>query len=166
MEATLRPTDLLKADHQDVLAKLQDLRRVIDGLDEPDAILSDLKELGSFFETEIWTHFAKEEQALFPEIERFLPREKGPTGQMLREHEDLRKTNERFQSGVAGYLEDPGDAQAAAQIQESGRYIIELLGDHIHKEDNVLFKMADMHLSEEQNRRVLDRFAEVEASAS
>jgi hemerythrin-like domain-containing protein len=128
-------------------------------------VASDLRELGEFFKTEIWDHFQKEEEALFPEIEKFLPREKGPTGQMLREHEDLRETNERFQRGIACYLADPRDGQAAALIQSSGRYIIDLLRNHIHKEDNVLFRMADMHLTEAQNRQILDLFEAIEAGA-
>lgn len=166
MEVNSRPTDLLRADHQDVLKKLDHLARVINGLDEPDAVTSGLKELGAFFKTEIWTHFAKEEDALFPEMEQFIPREAGPIGQMLIEHEDLRETNERFQRGVDGYLRDPSDGEAAALIRENGGRIVVVLRDHIYKEDNILFMMADMHLSEVQNRRILDLFKRIEAEGA
>ena len=77
MEATLHPTELLRADHQHVLSKLNDLAGVIEALDEPDAVASDLKELGSFFKTEVWGHVWKEEDALVPEIKRFPPRDGG-----------------------------------------------------------------------------------------
>jgi hemerythrin-like domain-containing protein len=162
MEVTSRPTDLLKADHQEVLKKLDDLERVITGLHEPDAIMSDLKELGAFFKTEIWTHFTKEEDALFPEMKKFIPGG-GPIGQMLIEHEQLREANERFQSGVQGYLKDPSNGRAVALIRENGGRIIALLRDHIYKEDNILFMMANMHLTNAQNRRILDLFERIEA---
>ena len=166
MGVTSPPTDLLRVDHQDVLKKLDDLERVINSLDEPNAVLSDLKKLGAFFKTEIWTHFSKEEEALFPEIEQFVPREEGPTGQMFVEHEDLRETNGRFQKGVNRYLKDPGDEQAAALIRENGGHIVGLLREHIYKEDNILFMMADMHLDEAQKQRVLDLFGKIEAGVT
>jgi len=49
MEVTLHPTDLLRADHQNVLKKLRDLEPVLDDLDQPDAVMSTLRELGAFF---------------------------------------------------------------------------------------------------------------------
>jgi len=113
---------------------------------------------------DIWVHFRKEEEALFPAFEEFLPREGGPTGQMFREHEQLREANEGLQRGLAGYLRDPGDGAAVTLVREHGRRITRLLRKHIYKEDNMLFMMADMHLDEDRNQRTLRvaRFAQIE----
>ena len=92
-----KPTEILKEEHQDVLQKLDVLEEVIGHLDRKEEISLKLKELASFFKTGFWVHFSKEEEALFPEVERFIPREGGPTGMMFIEHEDLRNTNKEFQ---------------------------------------------------------------------
>ena len=163
MEATLHPTDLLRAEHQNVLAKLSDLERVIDILDQPDEAMSDLRELGDLIRTGIWTHIRKEEDVLFPEIKRYARRKESPIGQMLVEHQDFRKANERFQRGMSRYLADPSDGEASALIQESGGHIVKLLRGHFGEEARLLFPMADSYLGNGQEERILNLFETVEA---
>jgi hemerythrin-like domain-containing protein len=163
MEVTLRSTELLRADHQSVLEKLDVLECVIDGLGEPEAVVADLKELGAFFRTGIWTLIWKEEDALFPEIKQFVSRENSPIKQMLLEHAELRRANERFQRGVNAYLGDPGNREAVALIRESGGHIIELLRNHFRKEDDVLLTIADTRLNESRDRQILTVFETIEA---
>lgn len=156
-----KATELLREDHKAVLRKLDGLGAAIAKLDSsPD--LSSLNEYGRFFKKEIWAHFAKEEEALFPEIEKFLPREGGPTGVMLMEHNDLRKANERFQAALGCLNEDLKDIKAKDTIRKEGSAIIYVLRGHIDKENNILFMMADMHLDSQQNKRVLELFQKID----
>ncbi len=69
------------------------MEEVISHLDKREELSPKIKELASFFETDFWIHFSKEEATLFTEIEKFSPRDGVPLGVMLVEHEDLRNTN-------------------------------------------------------------------------
>ncbi len=124
--------------------------------------MAKLKELASFFKTDFWVHFIKEEGALFPEIERFIPREGGPTGMMLIEHEDLRNTNTKLQPVIDVYLGDADDLEAKRMIQGYGTHFIGVLRDHIAKENDILFMMADMHLDQTQTDKVIKLFHEID----
>ncbi len=87
-------------------------------------------------------HHCKEEDRLFPCLERKgIPREGGPIGVMLYEHEQGRK----HVRAIAGALEaaDTGEASAIRTVLEHGQSYLELLRAHIGKENNVLFEMAD-----------------------
>ncbi len=156
------PTEMLKEDHQHVLQKLDALEDITHHLDKKGEVSAKLKDLAAFFKTEFWVHFTKEEEALFPEIDKFIPRESGPIGVMLIEHEDLRSTNSRLQPAIATYLRDSDNAQARGVIQKDGTHFIELLRNHIDKEDNILFMMADMHLDQAQIDKVAKLFVKIE----
>ena len=164
MDGQKKPTEILKEEHQHVLQKLDALEEVIGHLDKKEAISPKLKELASFFKADFWVHFTKEEEALFPEIEKFIPRDGGPTGMMLIEHEDLRNTNTEIQQAIEVYFRDADDLEARGIIQEHGTNIIGLLRNHIDKEDNILFMMADMHLDQTQIDKVVELFYEIERS--
>lgn len=156
-----RPTDLLSEDHQEVLQRLSRLREIISGLDsQPD--MESLKEQGKFFKHDIWAHFAKEEKGLFPEMDKFIPRDGGPVGMMLIEHDDLRQVNEKFQAALATFSQNGANAEAKNILRKEGTIIIDVLEQHIHKEDNILFMMANMHLDASQNKNILEIFARID----
>ncbi len=159
-----KPTDMLRDEHASVLQKLNDLERIVVHPDKSAATITELKVLASFFETGFWIHFDKEEQALFPEMRKYGPIDRGPVGAMLREHEELRNSNERLQSAVAGYLADVDNANYVALMKEHGTHFIWMLRDHINKEDNMLFLMAEEWLDADQKIRVGRLFREMEAS--
>ncbi len=162
MTGQKKPTEILKEEHENVLQKLDSLEEVISHLDKKETISDKLKELASFFKTDFWIHFAKEEEALFPEIEKFIPRDGGPTGMMLIEHEDLRNTNTEIQQAIGVYLRNSDDLETKGMIQRYGTHFISLLRDHIDKENNILFMMADMHLDQRQMDKVIKLFDELE----
>ncbi|MBI4332344.1 MAG: hemerythrin domain-containing protein [Chloroflexi bacterium] len=149
-----KPTQILKDEHQDVLRKLGELETIFRRLDKKEEVAAPLKEHAAFFETDFWVHFSKEEDALFPELEKFIPRDMGPIGVMLVEHEELRKTNAELQRLIPGYLGGKTDAETKNQIKKLGTRFISVLRDHIHKENDILFMMADMHLDEKQQETV------------
>ena len=162
MTGQKKPTEILKEEHGNVLRKLGALEEAISHLNRKEEISAELGELAAFFKTDFWIHFAKEEEALFPEIEKFIPRDSGPTGMMLIEHEELRSTNTEFQSAIEVYFRDADNLEAKGMIQRYGTHFIEFLRDHIDKEDNILFMMADMHLDQTQIDKVIKLFHEIE----
>ncbi len=163
MPVAKKPTQLLTEEHQAVLQKLAAMEKDLARLDEREAISAELKELMAFFKTDFWVHFTKEEEALFPEIETFLPRDAGPLGVMLMEHEDLRKTNDVIQKAAAEYLAGDGNEATETTLREQGTKFIEVLSGHIEKEDNILFRMADMHLDQKQVEKIAALFAKIDA---
>lgn len=162
MEATTYPTDVLRADHREVLDKLDEMERVSEALSEPVTVLDELQALRSFFRRDIWALVWKEEDALFPELGRAAAREDGPLGQVRTDHKRLRGANERFQSGLDGYLRAPGDETAIARLRKSGQEIASLLRDHIERESRIL-EAAAVRLDDAQNDRVLESFERIDA---
>ena len=165
MTISQKPTDILKEEHKEVLQKLAALEDIFRHLDDRNAVASQLKELSSFFNTDFWVHFTKEEEALFPEMEKFIPRESGPIGAMLVEHEYLRNTNDKIQQVVHDYLGGSEDKETKSNILVYGYDFIETLREHIEKEDNILFEMADMHLDKSQIEAVVGLFKELETGS-
>ncbi|MBC7260375.1 MAG: hemerythrin, partial [Chloroflexi bacterium] len=52
--------------------------------------------------------------------------------------------------------------KAASDFVANARGYIALLRQHIHKEDNILYRMADMHLTAEKQEELLEQFDQVE----
>jgi hemerythrin-like domain-containing protein len=105
-------------------------------------------------------HHAKEEELLFPALEKVgIAKEGGPIGVMLQEHEAGRKLVKSMAGEIDRYKKDK---QATAKFLEYGRGYIKLLTDHIEKENNVLFRMADMRLSEKEQDKLYEEFEKIE----
>jgi hemerythrin-like domain-containing protein len=103
-------------------------------------------------------HHAKEEQALFPLLEaRGIPREGGPIGQMLREHEQGRELLRGMDRALA-------EQDLPAFVASAGAYA-GLLHAHIAKERNVLFPLGARRLDREDDRALRERFAAIEREA-
>ncbi|MFO7687149.1 MAG: hemerythrin domain-containing protein [Desulfobacterales bacterium] len=106
-------------------------------------------------------HHGKEEEFLFPALEAAgVPREGGPIGVLLNEHEQGRQLVALLKGFVADYRS--GDPQAGAGIQRVAKEYVELLKQHIAKEDNVLFPMADAKLDAARDTKLFEDFEKLE----
>ena len=140
----MKPTEELIAEHNAVLVALQILEKVEAALvagsaDAPQHLGQLIEIFGGFVDR---CHHGKEEDVLFPELEkRGLPREGGPIGVMLAEHE----TGRRYIRGMSTGLDRlrRGDNLAMSGIRENSTGYRDLLKAHINKENNILFPMAD-----------------------
>lgn len=100
-------------------------------------------------------HHAKEENVLFPLLERRgIPRVGGPIGCMLHEHELGRECVKRMAQAV-----DRGEWNAFAAAAAD---YAPLLRQHIFKENNVLFRLAEGCLSPEDDADAVARFQAAE----
>ena len=106
-------------------------------------------------------HHLKEEGLLFPMLEEHgIPREGGPVGMMLMEHEEGRGY---VRAMAAALSAAKGDAEGAKkQLVENARAYLRLLKEHIAKEDQILFEMADAHIGPQGQRMLLEQFEEHE----
>ena len=107
-------------------------------------------------------HHGKEEAHLFPALEaKGFPRDGGPTGVMLHEHEQGRAHVRGMDENIAAAAK--GDAAALRRFIDHAEGYVALLREHIYKEDHILFQLADRTLTEEEQQRLLDAFGKVEA---
>ena len=154
-------TALLSDEHrviERVLAVLQKLttRPVENSLD------SWSKALDFFSHFADQCHHFKEEQVLFPAMEeRGVPREGGPIGMMLMEHEEGR-TYVRAMLAAIALVETKNEAAKEILIDKAKAYL-RLLKEHIQKEDEILFKIADDVISPNEQKQLLRSFEEHEA---
>ena len=106
-------------------------------------------------------HHAKEESLLFPAMEaRGIPREQGPIGVMIDEHAAGRTRICAMEEAIDGAA--AGDARAVNEFCYQARVYIEMLRQHIEKEDHCLFAMADQALTEADQQRLLDSSAQAD----
>ncbi len=87
-------------------------------------------------------HHGKEERCLFPCLEkRGIPREGGPIGVMLYEHQLGREMVGRLYEGLKAL--ERGDEGAVDAILSTCDEYVQLLRNHIAKENGVLFPMGE-----------------------
>ncbi|MCC6352978.1 MAG: hemerythrin domain-containing protein [Verrucomicrobiae bacterium] len=137
-------TGVLRDEHQRILMVMRVLGRLLDAGERQGAW--DLDAIGDcvmFFRLFADAcHHGKEEDLLFPELEaRGIPREGGPIGVMLYEHQMGRGFVRAMRDNLGPAR--GGDMGALTRLAEAGRQFIDLLTQHIHKEDHILFNMAD-----------------------
>lgn len=150
---TTAATAQLRHEHEVFLRALTLLERLGQGLRAGTAVDRDaLAWLIDFFRTFVdKCHHGKEEQHLFPALERHgVPRDGGPLGVMLLEHEHGRALLRAMSQG---------DDRAVA---EAIRGYVTLLRAHIDKENGVLFPIAEQILDEEEQRVLAQAFDAVE----
>ena len=156
------PTQVLMEEHELILAALEALGKKLTTLEDPR--VADR----AYFEKAVdflknfadKCHHGKEEELLFKKmVERGFPREGGPIAVMLSEHQAGRAFIRGIAEGAAKIGTDP---KAGDQIRHNGWGYIELLRNHIAKENTVLFPMADRVLAPEDQRELTHAFDKFE----
>ena len=107
-------------------------------------------------------HHGKEEDYLFPALEEAgVQRDKGPIGILLREHQEGRQLVAQLREAVKSFVS--GDTSAAQSLEKAGRDYITLLSQHIQKEEDTLFPMAERMLGPEKQAELSKDFQQLEA---
>ncbi len=160
----MKPTDILSSEHRVIEQVLNCLDKMVQKsqtegkLDKQSA-----KDAVAFFRNFAdHCHHGKEERHLFPAMEaKGFPRDCGPTGVMLYEHDQGRK----FVGGMDESIEAAarGDTAALKEFTRNAREYINLLREHIKKEDHCLFAMANNAFTEQDQQDLLAAFENVEA---
>ncbi len=159
----MKPTDDLINEHRAIkimLGIMQKIAAEIQKQKEPD--LNDTGNIINFLKTFAdKCHHGKEENVLFPAlVEAGVPDENGPVGVMLHEHTLGRGFIKDMESAAESYK--AGNRSSSALIADSMTNYVNLLTNHILKEENVLFRMADKLLSATIQEKILDNFEEIE----
>ncbi len=153
----MRPTEVLREEHRVIERGLAAMERAVEkldlGEDVPKEVLEQIVDFVRGFADRC--HHQKEEGILFPYLEgRGMSRDLGPIGVMLAEHDMGRGHVKGMAEAIEGSR--PKDFVAHAQGY------LALLRDHIIKEDNVLFPMADQLMGPEDAEALMGEFESAE----
>lgn len=106
-------------------------------------------------------HHTKEEDHFFPALAtRGLPRSVGPLAVMVADHEKGRALLTRMSQALE--LARAGRPGAADQFNISALAYVDLIRDHIAKENDVLFPMGDAILSADDQTALVEGFERME----
>jgi len=155
----MKASEDLRKEHELIKAALNVLEKAVTKIRLNENVdTTDLKELVDFlivFADKC--HHGKEETYYFPALEKAgIPKEGGPIGVMLNEHDQGRSYIRQMKESVSG---ESADMQAFAKAAVS---YITLMRNHIDKENNILFMMGDQRMPEETQMELLEKFGEHE----
>jgi hemerythrin-like domain-containing protein len=162
----MEATDILIREHELILRGVAVLermaRRANAGHDVPAGDANSIIEfIRSFADG---CHHAKEEGVLFPAmIAAGIPAQGGPVAVMLGEHDQGRAAVKAMAHAVAGFGSDPAASEAFASAAFA---YSTLLTNHIFKENNVLFRMADQIIPASKDPELVAAYDEHEAKVT
>jgi len=148
------PTAVLREEHRVILRALVLLESGTDRLAAGDELPEGwwegmIRWLGAFADR---NHHAKEERCLFPALAKAgVPTEGGPVAVMLAEHIEGR-----------ALIAAMGAGEDSRRRVEAARRYVQLLRDHIEKENGVLFPLADAVLDDHAQQALAREFEMVE----
>lgn len=102
-------------------------------------------------------HHVKEEDFLFPALEKVgIKKENGPIGVMLSQHKQGHELIKQMQESVVNKI-----INRNAFVDTASSYV-NLLRNHIEKEDTLLFPLSDTKLSASKQKELLKNFENLE----
>lgn len=109
-------------------------------------------------------HHAKEEDVLFKAlVANGMPEENSPVAAMLMTHDQGREFVRNMEE--AALKAKAGETGQIPVIAENARGYIELLRDHIDKEDSILYPLAERVLPEDVRPRMIEAYDAAEQAA-
>ena len=138
--------ETLMAEHQQILGAIGALEAYAGEVRRGGGDPAELGEFVTFIREFADAHnHAKEEDLLFAAmVEAGFPRDGGPIGMMLHEH-DLGRAHIAVLAGLVGAAA-PWTAADRERLHAAALGYAELLRAHIHKEDEILYPMAEARL--------------------
>lgn len=159
----MRAMKELRKEHDAILRMLKTLDAFTIGMEtgrpsEPE----DGEEFIDFIRTFVdRCHHAKEEECLFPLLERLgVSRDKGPIGILLEEHRESRALVNSMADALQRYRN--GEIGATEMFGQSARSYIDLIRSHVHKENDGLFVIADDIIGNDHKGSLADAFERIE----
>ena len=156
------PIERLLAEHVSIMRQVHELRGAADRLAREGASalpgeLPVLRATVRMVDAELLGHARREDDALFPAVERLLGEGAGPTPVMREEHRAIHAEAEKFRATLheLNEVQHPAIVDAteklraltaggadARSLATTAHALIALLDDHFAKEEQVLFPMA------------------------
>ncbi len=158
----ISPTQLLRDEHVVILRVLDVLQEILFRSDcSGETDYQGIGDCVTFFQlfADI-CHHGKEEDVLFPELEAHgIPRQGGPIAVMLHEHRQGRALVTQMSELLEPARRSEGEARQ--RLCAAGRSYVDLLRQHIEKEDHCLFAMAEEVLDATSCRHVCNAYSQL-----
>jgi hemerythrin-like domain-containing protein len=157
----MKPTEVLVEEHnaiKKILRIVEEVNRRLEAGEKVDTrdLIAIVDFIQGFADA---CHHRKEEGVLFPAMEAAgIPLKGGPIGVMLQEHEQGRAYVKAMKEAAAHI----NSSKYVEQFVENARGYVGLLQQHIMKEDNVLYPMAERRISSEEMDEIMEEFERVE----
>ena len=138
-------TASLRRDHELIEKVIKAMESTIqllnDGKEIPESILLPVIDFSKNF-TDV-CHHSKEENSLFPALEQAgMPKNMGPIAMMLIDHERSREIATHMENSAKEYLSSGNSQELVSDMQQ----YVEHITEHLWKENNRLFMMAEARL--------------------
>jgi hemerythrin-like domain-containing protein len=160
---TMKATQQLKDEHEGIKLMLNIMETICNDLEKGKELnINHYEKILDFIKGFAdKCHHGKEEDILFPQlIGHGMAKEGGPIAVMLHEHQ-LGRDHIKSLSNDFNELKG-GNKNAIKGIILSSRSYVELLRNHIEKENNILFMMAYRVLNEKEQTKIFDDFEKLE----
>lgn len=159
----MKATQQLKDEHEGIKLMLKIMEKISDDLENGKKL--NIEHYGKIIDFikgfADKCHHGKEEDILFPAmVNHGIPNEGGPIAVMLNEHQLGRDHIKSLSSSFEDFK--IGNKSASIGIISSSIGYVQLLRNHIEKENNILFPMADRVLNEEEQKKIFDAFEKLE----
>ncbi len=153
-------TASLRRDHDLIDKVIKSMETTVQLLESgkkiPESILNPVIDFSKNF-TDV-CHHSKEEKSLFPALEKAgMPTHMGPIAKMLMEHEVTRKIGNKMEESTNNYFKTDDATQLISDMKE----YVEHVTEHLWKENNRLFMMAEARL-QNVSQQVDDELNQIE----
>ncbi len=154
-------TQNLENDHVQILRLIEVMERITESanpnIEHLELIVKIIREFADGL------HHAKEEQLLFPlMVQKGFSNETGPVAVMLHDHAEGRMYVKGMDENILRFK--LGDQAALKTIYSNMLGYTDLLKNHIGKENNVLFRMADKAFTPAEQESLMLDFTKIENS--
>ncbi len=156
-----RPCKVLVEEHEVIISVLDAVERVLQQEDSefPQAFFEKAFDFFPTFADKC--HHAKEEAHLFPLLEaRGVPREGGPIGCMLGEHDQGRAHVAAVREALVQTAKGSRGARKTVHAEASA--YVALLRQHIQKENTILYPIGDQYMTAEDKEALWQKFQSAE----
>lgn len=154
MKKLTDPIAQLMQEHDDALHHLKVLKRAVHAFTEDGFSAKYHKEIKTslkYIEEEVGVHNLKEEEALFPVLERYV---EGPTRIMREDHRKLRRDFRKLDRAIKRLEKHRDSFSAIKECRKVTEEVVQLFVNHIHKENYILFPLVQRFLRKDELREI------------
>ncbi|MDE3056440.1 MAG: hemerythrin domain-containing protein [Bacteroidota bacterium] len=151
------PIAMFMKEHDAALVQLRILKKSVEEIKKSgytEKVFRQLLKATEFVDEEVRVHNGKEESALFPIIERYVD---GPTNVLRDDHLRMAKIYKKLHYSINTLKASHDDRTARAELFDAAEGIVQLMVNHIHKENLILFPLVKRFLTKEELREVAQR---------
>lgn len=154
MKISTDPIAQLLQEHNNAIGQLKLLDKAVRAFSQNGYSSKYFRQLTAalkFIENEVGIHNNREEEALFPVLERYV---EGPTRILRNDHKKLKKGFGQLKSAIQDVNKRRDSFSAIMNLRQISKNVIQLFVNHIHKENYILFPLVQKFLSKEELREI------------